>query len=140
MSKVKKCYKVILKGRTWHNKYFYVSCQLRVINCPSLLGRWGSPQWETYSAETERPRQPEGASGLVTLLVIKHGALWGRQIRDLVEKCIYLGVKISEIFVLFFHSPSNWLWLKEWLGPSDPDEYEIRYLKRSFPALISHNS
>lgn len=102
LSKVKKCYMVILKGKTRHNTYFYVSCQLRVTNCSNLLGLWGSPQWETYSAETERPRHPEGASDLVTLLVIKHGALWGRQIRDLVEKCIYLRVGISEILFCFF--------------------------------------
>lgn len=102
LSKVKKCYMVILKGKTRHNTYFYVSCQLRVTNCSNLLGLWGSPQWETYSAETERPRHPEGDSDLVTLLVIKHGALWGRQIRDLVEKCIYLRVGISEILFCFF--------------------------------------
>lgn len=68
-----------------YNKYFYVSCQFRLTSCPSVLGLRGSP----HVRLTVLKQRKSQTNWLVTLFVIKHGALRGRQMRKLVEKSTY---------------------------------------------------
>ena len=108
--KTSKWFNSIISNTYPSNKYLCL-VNLGWLTAP-VCWSWGVPQNTRFTV-----LKWEGQTdSLVTLLVIKQGGLWGKHMRNLVQKSTHLGVKVAEV-LCFINYPSNWLRLKSGLAP-----------------------